>query len=269
MYAKGITILVMGMSLVSAASAAREKPFKPDFDALRGIEFGDGGYPGWRGSFFSNGRASLSRTNTGSGAWGDALEGSFSIKEIYALVAPHLKKPPADKKGGLDVVFFFAPSATNTEKVVYFYIDDKDVMRTIMHGLRDKVVPGARTRFEELLSTYPLVPGDEPEPFAYGWDDEGYRAALEAVNKMLAEKPNWVIVGDIDDDTVPVFVTRGVREKPSPAPAAEETQGAVTKPENGNETKTPAPSRRPCLYGTGVLAVLCAGIAFWFMRRKR
>ena len=177
----------MGMSLVSSTLLAQEDAFKLDFDTLDEITFRAGNYPGWYGSFRSDGSAILIRSDEGvlSGI-AVAPVGSFSLKKIYDLVAPHLKRPvinnkeffnttflldsspPTKKKEVLNITFRFDRALTNRETEVHFYIEDKRVMRKLMHGLRDKVVPWDKPKFEEFLSQYPLVPGDEPAPFRYG-----------------------------------------------------------------------------------------------------
>ena len=169
MHVKGITVLGLGLSLVYSTLLAQEDVFKPDFDTLDAITFRAGNYSGWRGDFSSGGSAILIRSGeeflSGRAV---APDGSFSIKKIHKLIAPHLKRAPTDKKEVIYIDFRFDSSLTNRETEVHFYIENKRVMRKLMHGLRDKVVPWVKPSFEEFLSQYPLVPGDEPAPFRYG-----------------------------------------------------------------------------------------------------
>ena len=168
MRVKGITVLGLGLSLMSSALLAQENPAEPDFDTVKVITVDDGNSPGWYGEFKSDGSAKLLRRGA-EPVYRVAVApaGSLSIKQIYDLVAPHLKRPPADKKEVLNIIFQFDSSSTNRETEIHFYIEDKRVMRKLMHGLRDKVVPWVKPSFEEFLSQYPLVPGDEPAPFRY------------------------------------------------------------------------------------------------------
>ena len=309
-----ISAWVIGMSLASTVLAEEAEPFEPDFSQLTKIEVR---FRGWRGVFSHSGSAVLLRheglhrlsgeekTVRSSAtlqrlgrvapdlSWdsANAPEGSFSLEDIYRLVAPQLRsgstQRPAER---LSISFSFGYSYNPT---IGFYITDKAVMKTLMHGLRDKVVPwsdDARAYLEELLSTYPLVPGEQPAPFAYGWDDEAFRIAsgraygpnseetqnwfLHALQKRTpeeklasaAECARWEafferVKENPADNTVPV---KGGSAETQPTP----TETAVTV--GGGSAETPPPTlRRPWLY-VGTLAILCAvGIAFWFSRRKR
>ena len=293
---KGITVLGLGMSLVSSTLLAQENAFKPDFKALDAITVNDGRYlkwpgkyskwygngPAWYGEFRSDGSAMLLKVDSDPrlGVAGSP-RGSFSVKKIYSLVAPHLKRPPADKKEFLNVIFHFNCSSTNRRADVLFHIEDKQVMRTLMYGLRDKVVPLDRYRysFENYLSEYPLVPGDEPTPFSYGWDEEGYRAAQKTFHGKVssifsppiiltnkADRQDWKVPEFDKDGILPLYVTRGF-VSPSIAIAIR-TQFIAAQTEVASMPYPQAPSSRLWLYG-GILAALCGGVALLLARKKK
>ena len=134
----------------------------------------------WIGDFSPDGSA---RLVYGAGPGADiAPEGSFSFEEIYNLLLPFLKrheneKAAARESGGAVVGGF--GRARNREKIMggsftaayshfgwSFPIADKNVMRRLMYGLRDKIggEGGYRSHahYEGLLRKHPLVPGDPP-----------------------------------------------------------------------------------------------------------
>ena len=167
-----ISTLVAGIVLTQAVFAEEAEPFKPDFSKMTEIQVS---YGGWHGRFFPNGAASLRRLPSYNEFLDRATapEGSFSFEEIYGLVVSHQKPLPVpNPKECLTIVFLFNPIGANGMPSHFFsYIEDKQVIRTLMHGLREKAVPknkAAKACLEGLYSQYPLVPGEEPAPFRYG-----------------------------------------------------------------------------------------------------
>ena len=167
-----ISIWVAGIVLEPDVFAEEAETFEPDFDALTAITVSFGG---WRGWFLPDGAASLERRAAHREFWDkpEAPEGSFSFEELYNLMISHQKpKPVLNPKECLSITFLFnPPDARGLPSFFSFYIEDTQVIRTLMHGLREKTVPinkEAKACLEEIYSQYPLVPGEEPSPFRYG-----------------------------------------------------------------------------------------------------
>ena len=272
MNAKGITVSVIGAWLMSTTLATQENPAEPDFDTLDMIEVGDRNYPSWFGTFWSDGSAQLKILSIGSdGIFGtaDAPAGSFSLKEICDLVKPRLNLQRGAE--AVQVNLYFGYSDTTGKK---FYVKDREVLRTLMHGLRDKVCPIDRSAFEDLLKRHPLVPGDAPAPVAYyaGMDEKTYMAARRAALDLPAPTNGggWVIVTHLErprpNETVSPKKSDTAEKETPVEPATKQTQVVE---ENNLENAPPPPSSRPWLY-VGALALLCAvGTVFWRIRRKR
>lgn len=106
-----------------------------------------------------------------------APAGSFSFEEIYNSLLPHLKQGVVDNPQTMAVGLIFGSSGKG------FYVEDKELMRKLMHGLRDKTIPFYFSinspSFEELFKTRPLVPGDEPKQFIYDYNEEEQDVAWE------------------------------------------------------------------------------------------
>ena len=167
-----ISTLVAGIVLVTAVFAEEAESFELGINNVQEINVDFGG---WKGRFLPDGTAKLQRSNANIEFWERvyAPEGSFSFEDIYALVAPHLKVESAFKPKESLIIGFFFDRSNDTgimHPYVFFYIEDKQVARTLMHGLRAKAEPRdktTKTYFEGLYSKYPLVPGEEPAPFRY------------------------------------------------------------------------------------------------------
>ena len=247
---KQVNALVVGMLLASTAVAEEVKPFEPDFSKMTEIRVR---FEKWTGRFAHSGMARLQRVEGSSHSefWdlAEAPEGSFSLEEIYSLVAPHLKPIPIpDSAECLSVAFYWGnPHVPGTRPPAYFYIEDKRVMRKLMYGLRDKVFPsfnnGHKAFFEGQLSAYPLVPGDKPTPFVYS--DKARRIAeKKALEQEMRETR--------------MFIKKKRAENGLAVASPEEEERIVDeeftrwKTENGvldiAEDETPAPLRRPWFY---------------------
>ena len=166
-----ISILVAEIVLAPAVFAEEAEPFGLDFSKIENIEvsFGE-----WKGSFLPDGTARLERDRSHIFSWDAATapKGSFPFEEIYALVAPHLKVESVFKpKECLIITFSFNSFAVKSvmPSHVSFYIEDKQVARTLMHGLRKKTKFQDKAFLEELYSKYPLMPGEDPDSFWYGF----------------------------------------------------------------------------------------------------
>ena len=276
---KHVCLLIAGVLLVSGVSAEENDWSIPNLNQLKEITVTLHPYS-WHGTFYPDGSALLTG-GIGNSVRAVAPKGRISFKKTYALLVPHLRPvQEINYKTGEDTKFlfvgFFAEDKANSAS---FYIRDKEPMRTLMYGLRDKVVPindafSSKAKFESFLTNHPLVPGDKPAPVVYATCYDSFKVtrtaktdstALENLYGSLEEEQNqhW----EMPPSLLSNLVARGVNL--NPAPAAEETQGAVTKAGDRNLTGILAPSTRPWRLYSGILAVLCAGVAFWFMRRKR
>ena len=163
--ALGVCILLMAAIFLQKAV----KPFVPDFDKMTEIMVLTPSYPGWRGRFAPNGKVTLSSSGGDIRHMGETAEASFTFKETYDLVAPHLKQGGyqyINELGDALVIRFYFEFDDLEGKE--FYIDDKETMRKLMHGLCDKILSSPdsfildRAFYKKLLSKYPLVPGDPP-----------------------------------------------------------------------------------------------------------
>lgn len=137
----------------------------------------------WRGRFFPNGAARLAY-GTNLLDMAQAPENSFSFEEIYNLLISSLKQDETLNSKTMTVGLVWGSSGKG------FHVEDKEVMRKLMHGLHDKTVPYLKIRFEELISTQPLVPDDEPSQFVYDYDEEAHFALQLAAWKWSPDKDN-------------------------------------------------------------------------------
>ena len=237
MNATGITILATGVWLMSSTLVAQENPAEPDFDTVDMIEIEEPDFISrWRGTFWSDGSAWLERVDNSVLIVGlaEAPTGSFSFKKTRNFIKPHLSQEK--DAGAMQARLYFGYSDTIGRQ---YYIKDKKVMRKLMHGLRDKVMPHYRSGFEELLGKYPLVPGDDPAPITYyrHMDAKTYMEAYYAAFKLpVPADGEWVDVTHLS--------------RPVPSETAPVSPG------------------RAWLYG-GILAALCVGAVLWFIRKKK
>jgi hypothetical protein len=164
---------------ILAAAGLRPDPSPPGLDQLKGLALLST-RTGWWGKFFPDGSAQIIYSPDD---WFSAPGQGFSFAEVYSLLLPHLKHGDNyDYDETLSVRLYVGDSVRR------FYIEDKEIMRTLMHGLRDKVVPVSHLMgyFEKVLSEHPLVPGDAPAPFAFS--DEARANAARAKAKADEEE---------------------------------------------------------------------------------
>ena len=279
MKANRIVIIIVGLVLTSVAlSGETDAPSIPGLDQVQGIGF----YSGiWNVRLFTNGMAMLI---CGEGAQpmegANSLDGSFPFEEIYNYLIPFLKEENEVSLETMTVSLSRNDIHGNfTGKV--FYIDDKDAIRYVMYGFRDKVVPNHRIYFEGLLGKYPLVPGDEPTPFAY--DDEAYAIAYRAkwgiwpwdINgykgKVLT---NFMISSVANHEKSSPFITNKTRR----ASAENETKLSTTEeqPQSAeNEPLTPMPvnaddsTQSNLLLYLVICTLLFFGVVFHFVKKKK
>jgi hypothetical protein len=265
MNTKRSTALVIGMLLALTTFAEEAKPFEPDFSKMKDIIVTSRGRQRWVGQFWPSGGASLERSPADINhlAFAQAPAGSFSFEGIYALVAPHLTTAPTALSSECLTIYFRFEGDEENPFGTRFWIEDKEAIRTLMHGLRDKVFPrNHRAFFEEALSTYPLVPGDKPTPFKYS------NKAVRIAEKHAREKT----LRNTRD-----FIKMKRVEKGLTAASPEEEERIVDKEVVRWKIKSffsdvkgliSILSRRPWLY-VGSLGILCAGVAVWFIRKKK
>ena len=146
-------ILIVG--LLFASTALSEERVIPSLDKLEAIvlRLGPGGWDS--AVFLPNGAARLNHD-----LWGFwTPEGSFSFEEIYNFIVPHLIQ---DGYADRDVSVWLYTGQTSTW-AMHLRGRSNEVFRTLMHGIRDKVVKDSTyAEFEQLLKKHPLVPGDPP-----------------------------------------------------------------------------------------------------------
>ena len=156
---KNIIALIFGVLFASTALPEETDFSIPRLAQLKEIDMSSARLP-WIGIFRSNGAALL-----GYGAQDDANvpEASFQFEEIYNLLVPYLKPDFNYDVDSIGVGFFYP----DTSIAKTFYLEDKEIMRKLMHGLCDKVLASPdpfmdEKRFRGLLQKHPLVPGDPP-----------------------------------------------------------------------------------------------------------
>jgi len=174
----------------------------PKLDQLRTIDMGSSRLP-WIGIFRSDGSALL-----GYGALaGDSAnvpEASFQFEEIYNLLVPHLKPDFNDDVDRMGVGLYTGSSGKG------FYLEDKEIMRKIMHGLCDKVLASPNpfvdeARFRGFLREHPLVPGDPPYLKA---DEEADKGEVKG-NRLEVKGEEGEVIG-METET-PVAATKAGR----------------------------------------------------------
>ena len=267
---KQMSAVIIGMLSVATAFAEEAQPFDLDFSKVRWVEVT---HNRWYGSFGSNGAASLRRSLEGDYEV-RAPPGSFSFEEIYALVLPHLKQLPTTNSAGiLGIVFYLRDTEPDRKR---FYIEDQQVMRTLMYGLRDRAVPnpsstdGHLANCERLFSRYPLVPGDEPAPFEY--DEETRRIARETTVVLKSLIPAFTNAASNDESKGKASrawseAAQKYDEKMSKRKLITYDGGklGMGNPESGIG-KEGANRLWLC---AGILSALCVGAVIWFIRRKK
>ena len=178
----------IAISLTLATSGADAKTLFPSLEKVTEIRLGFHSEAEWRGRFFTNGVARLAygkQTLMDAVDMAQAPEGSFHFKDIYNILAPYLKQGQVvDTTNTMAVGFVLGSSGKG------FYIEDKEIMRKLMHELRDKTIPLHKSSFENLLSTKPLVPNDNPSQFFYDHDEKDY------ISMQLAAWA-WLLPGEL------------------------------------------------------------------------
>lgn len=236
--------------LLATANCAQEKDRPiPTLDKLSGIQIGEAAR--WVGCFYPDGSARLSL-----GTWyisSEAPEGSCSFEEIYNALVPHLKLDE-------DVMHVILNEWEDEETdLPVFFLADKEVMRKIMHGLCDNVMPWnewEKKQIEEKLRTYPLIPGDPP------YLKEGEHIKSEARDQTPVEEEE--VTGDAPKE-------EAIGDKEEVVSSKEEIVGKEEEVVSVVE-EVPAAAKktgRPSLWfyvGAGVL--VCVG-AVLFLTRKR
>jgi len=272
---KLITVLTIGVSLGRTALSEETGTFVPSLNQLKEIIVIPHHNMSWQGTFYPNGAAKFE--GGGSSAKAVAPKKSFSFEQTYALLLPHLRpEQEVNYRSGEDKEFLFVHfCATDKAGSAAFYIRDKDVMRTLMYGLRDKTLPldgmfSDKDVFESMFAMYPLVPGDEPIPFKYAkYDYKVPRAALEDTGywQEMEDAMKRYQKARREADGRPEMSPeeeRAITEKVAREKAAY-ILSLQTFAEDEGRAQAPI---RPWLY-IGILSALCAGAVFWLIRRKR
>jgi len=228
----------------------------------------------WEGRFFPNGSAILDYGGTGGpNPQAAAPKGSFSFEDVYRLLAPRLK---ADGEG-MYVCLYVASGELNLAWGFPPTEENKEIARKLMRGLSEKALPlnnGVSTKkeFERLLATHPLVPGDEPTPFVVS------RYSKRAALATEGDTKDWKRIKEdmrqsVKERRIAMGMTDSLTEEEERAVAKEfvrrrASYGLSPEMAEDGSGETPSPPIHLGFYG-GILAVLCVGIAFWFIRRKK
>jgi len=253
---QNIIALILGMSFTLVALSEEVAISIPKFNQLKRIYMGSAN-SSWMGIFRSNGSAHL-----GYGALdgADVPKASFQFEEIYNLLVPHLKQDSNDEENMAVGLLSDSPTAKT------FYLEDKETMRKIMHGLCDKVLESPDpfldvVRFKGLLRKSPIVPGDPP----YLKEEDQIKSEVrgqksEGEEEVIGDEPKEEIKEEVIGDQLEV--------KEEVAGDQLEVTGAGT----GEEMPSPVAARktnRPSLLfyvGAGIL--VCVGAALFFTRKR-
>ena len=246
---KHIIALGICISLVTTTFPQETVRPVPSLNQLEHISFSS---TLWWAEFFPNGGAIL---GCGSNNSAVAPEGSFSFEEIYYLLVPHVKENRAGSNS--PVMGVWLSVANRMETRYAFILEDKEVMRKIMHGLCEKVVPDSnysKSRFEDALRMYRLVPGDPP-----------YLKADEVI-RVISNKVE-VIKADVTGDKVEEIKVERIEEKVERIEVVgAEGEEEVPPPVGGGKARK---TGRPSLFfyvGAGVL--VCVGVVLFLTRRR-
>jgi len=257
---KWVLLLIVGVLLVSDLLSESSNTSVPSIDQVTEINLRSA-HTSWRGYFYPNGSARLVY-GTGIPGVGVAPEGSFSFEEIYNLLIPHLKQDfdRMTVKWPVSVGVYTENQVTvqSWRLIPELYPKDKEIMETLMYGLRDKVVHddnaiSDRQLFEKAIKEAPLIPGDD----LIGRNKKSSNAARQGStvdnDKTQVSSPSRETVQpDTTENETPVEPTAGQ------APVIEE----------GGSAGTPTPTGHLWLY-VGIPSTLCVGAVLWFIHRKR
>ena len=175
--------------------------------------------------------------------------GSFALEEVYDLLLPHLKWDN-DNEEAVKVVFY-PSSFSRFARQQWFYLEDKDTLRTIMHTIRDKGVPRDRDKFEEALRLYPLLLGDDPvvaemppprtlvEKHA---DEAAYRIAMDDVLSGMSGQTATSTMTRATSATAQAAETEPPSKTEAPVPAPP-TSAPLTSPDNNADVPLPTSLR--------------------------
>ena len=255
------SVLIIKMLLVSAAVTVTAESFVPDFDNLSEIMVLTPSYPGWRGRFCPDGEAVLSYSGGDPRYLAKAPEASFTFKETYSLVAPHLKQGGyryINELGeALVIRFYFGLDDIEGKE---FYIDDKETMRKLMHNLCDTAVPFDKEWFASLLRKYPIVPGDPP----YLKEEDQIKSEVrgqksEGEEEVIGDEPKEEIKEEVIGDKLEV--------KEEVAGDQLEVTGAGTGEEMPSPVAARKTNRPSLLFSVGAGILVCVGAALFLTRK--
>ena len=134
---------------------AQTTPSIPPFDQVANIRLYTTN--GWYLSISPDGSGGLGYGSSG-GDGADFQKQTFSFKEIYDLLVPHLSKEGNIQQ---DTAVAFHVVGFPTSGAIALYLNDKSIVKKIMSQAINKSVPFEPKRFNELLAKYPPVPPDE------------------------------------------------------------------------------------------------------------
>ena len=133
-------------------------------------------YEPWLGRFYPNGMGVLNIQDERSIGVESRRE-IFLFEEVYNYLITNLNVKDYNDDIEEKMFVWFHFDETTTQK---YFISDKQVIKSIMYGLRDKITfPNRDTsNVEEVLNKHPLAPDDEQILFKYDYPDrESYLKA--------------------------------------------------------------------------------------------
>jgi hypothetical protein len=164
MKAKRIIVLAIGISAALTALPEEDRATILAFDQVTKIELRKGF--GWRVEVLPDGSASIKYGAAYMGWRANVPQGGLSFKELYNLIAPHLKPGRyvlVQDKSGRETVIVNGMTEWRVDSSGGGHLVDTEVQRKIMHGIFDKAeVSGFREYFEGTVRECPVVPDDPP-----------------------------------------------------------------------------------------------------------
>jgi len=217
----------------------------------------------WRASFYPDKGARLNFAGN-PGHMSNARVENATFEGLYNLLIPHLKRGRSNHTDTLSVSLGIG---------VPYYLDDREVMRTIMYGLLGKVQPFKsfnpimvdgimKYPFEDILKKKPLVPGDPPalrEDGTPSYDKEKYanvawwngETEIPTLQPPTADEPSH---GTLD---VALPETENKPSTDAIAPSVSVTKAETTEKQSNSG------------HYIGVGMFLCVCALFLFIRHKR
>jgi len=278
-----IVMLFVGALLTSSAFSEEPKASIPSLDKVKEISLSFSS--SWYARLFPDGGGHVAFPG---GGWpaATAFEETFSFEEIYNLLVPHLK-PTREYEEDIGVFFERGVSPEGMPFGGGGVLEDRETIRKLMRLLRDKMEWDKR-QLEELFVKRPLFSGYDAD----GNPIPGYvrtpYVKMPECSDPFADDPPAPKDGNAENATPQEARKTGPDnngEAQTPLPDREAVQPDAPDKPNGKVATASlpladgtqrleavatmdTPPRRLWLY-VGILSALCAGVAVWFIRRKK